>query len=280
MPVLWRSTLQPSMSTKRMLCLSFKSCCDCRYLSSCHLQHSCTSAGTRTSRTAVYLRQARIKLKELCAQVCARCCLRFVGIRSSVYSQPAPSTESLCAALAARSHTASLKPENAAQRSSASEEVPKQTQNGVCNAFSPAEDVGSKKILTAPSTVDSEAATAERVAEQPETGNLNSNQHASDDAQLTLGEASSAEASRLEAVSSEGMPTSLPPCRVCLGVLQSLDGPVANLPSDAAEALPETDGCGGHCDPLSDGKMAAVADHIRSASSFIASRAFCLLSRF
>lgn len=45
-----------------------------------------------------------------CAQVCPRCCLRFAGVRSRLYAEPAPTQQELLAAVAAAQQASDAPP--------------------------------------------------------------------------------------------------------------------------------------------------------------------------
>ena len=56
-----------------------------------------------------------------------------------------------------------------------------------------------------------------------------------------------------------------PACRVCLGILQSLDGPLQIISSDLLPHLSERDGGGASWSPAEHGDAASIADHIKCA---------------
>ena len=105
-------------------------------------------------------------------QVCARCCLRFAGVRNDVYARPAPLTRDL---LAHCVHKA-----------------------GCEDTLSCQEDSGPERV-----------------------------------------------------------------CRACLGVLQSLDGPVHPVSSELLSEMPDTDGAGALWQWLACGQTDSVAEHVR-----------------
>ena len=54
-----------------------------------------------------------------------------------------------------------------------------------------------------------------------------------------------------------------PTCRVCLGILQSLDGPLEAVSPDLLPHLSERDGGGAPWSPVKRGDAASIADHIK-----------------
>lgn len=191
-------------------------------------------------------------------QVCARCCLRFAGVRSVVYSQRAPSTQSLCAAFEARTRTTKSEPQEPFKKLSAP------IQNGLVPTTLIEKESRTGQGL--PKTVNDEEhdpqnSPARAVPDSEELVPFELNVAST----LSPMNVPGVEDPKLAVEDYEGQTASAPPCRVCLGILQSLDGPVAAIPPNAAELLPDADACGARCEPLSTGTMAAVADHIKWA---------------
>ena len=61
------------------------------------------------------------------------------------------------------------------------------------------------------------------------------------------------------------MGDSTPACRVCLGILQSLDGPLQAVAPELLPHLSERDGGGAPWSPVEHGDAAGIADHIKCA---------------
>ena len=57
-------------------------------------------------------------------------------------------------------------------------------------------------------------------------------------------------------------------CSVCLGVLQSLDGPAAEVSSELMTALSDIDGAGASWHPMSHGSPISVAQHVKQVLHF------------
>ena len=209
-----------------------------------------------------------------CAQACARCALRFGGVRSAVYAVPPPSTAALCVAVAdACSKTCSLVA-NGAGQPACTEVLP---ASGDCNqARDPARQEalgnGSPTAPTTapaadydatPSTADTPSALSEPMAMPGATVD----NEAAAPAAPPAAEAAAPPPAASSGVSSEQQSAERPQnggadaqiCPLCLGILQAPDAPQPLRTGEAKIALPDMDASGGDWRLLPTGEIAAIA---------------------
>lgn len=163
-------------------------------------------------------------------------------MRTDVYSKPAPVTSALCAALENVVATAARPPQpqpSFPQAIAADSTADPEPSRSFDRTFRQVPTAGeSKPILSAPGSAE---ATGSRSAE--------------DDPQHSLvpqnGSVAAAQASAGSVV-----------CRVCLGILQSLDGPLQPVTEELLPQLSERDGGGAPWAPVSHGNVSSIANHV------------------
>ena len=151
-------------------------------------------------------------------QVCPRCCLRYAGVRSDIYAEPAPTATALRTAVEGESQVSG-----------------NVSDAGACaSAQQPAPE--SNYDTADAETAQGEALAARVAAPSPEQSSESTHPVPQGDE---------------------------PPCRACLGILQSLDGPLETASEDLMAQLPETDGGGSAWMQVPAGDAASIAAHIR-----------------
>lgn len=165
------------------------------------------------------------------AQACARCCLRFAGVRTTVYRLPAPSGRELGDAVAAK-----------LQDKSRGNGCGGHADNGVLLRSQEAASAG-------------QATQQERLEDGGET--RRAHQSAENGRELPL------ETSNGSGCAPRSPAACEPVCRVCLGVLQSIDGPLSPVAPGELESLPEADSVGVRWHPLPKGDLSTVAEHVK-----------------
>ncbi|DBA95399.1 TPA: hypothetical protein ACH3X3_013275 [Trebouxia sp. C0006] len=169
----------------------------------------------------------------LSLHVCARCCLRFAGVRDKTYSSPSPASHVLLAALTDTPHqtclssaeAAGTEPQDAANHNSATD----------------------PPIAQQPSPISCSAQSAKPI--QPATDA--DHQHHSP---ATLTHAT------------DQTPTDVihgVVCPACLGVLQAPEGSLQAVPSAVLAGLPEAEGNAGSWQTCTSGSIASLSEHIR-----------------
>lgn len=182
-------------------------------------------------------------------------------MRTDVYAKSAPVTSALCAALE--------KLTVSAKRSPQPELIPE--LNLRAEVFEASED-GAKRSPVSQATKTSSALTSSQNAAQGDQNDIDSQRAASQalaeqpipSSGLATAQLDRREGPGSEASSQVGMDRD-PVCRVCLGVMQSLDGPLQPVPEEVLPQLSERDGGGAPWSPVMAGDVASMAQHIRCA---------------
>jgi len=187
------------------------------------------------------------------SQVCSRCCLRYAGVRSGTYATRAPITSLLCEVLELLS-AASLAPQPPGEPATA-EATPAIAPATAVGAQHPTADVPAATEMT---VVEAEAGVADAQAE-PQAAEAKIGLHGAEGDAEPLGPlgVGSGEGGAGE----EGQAI----CRVCLGVLQSLDGPLGGVSEELRGELSDRDGGGSPWSPVARGNVDSIADHVRCA---------------
>ena len=205
-------------------------------------------------------------------QVCSRCCLRYAGVRADVYATPAPVTSSLCEAIeqavGSRKRSSVAKPLG----------LPIQSASPVCEReMLPAETTMSEDSAQ-PSSTAQLSQSDRKDLQQDGNSQVKSAQIMTESVNGGLGGAASGSSvegtaglleddSLAHEQASEANGSHDPACRVCLGILQSLDGPLQNVSPELLPHLSERDGGGAPWSPAEHGDAASIADHIKYALS-------------
>ena len=210
------------------------------------------------------------------AQACARCALRFAGVRTAVYAIPPPDPESLRAALAAacstqRSHenthaaaaqpsTKMTRPEesagNAGYNNQASRPEKDISGNGSLADLpaQPPEVAAAGPASAEPSAID--AAHRPSATAVPAAGEADVN---GDIPSADAGVSAAADAAHADDTRQQDCAAVTRICPLCLGILQVPDSPQALPVGTAKIALPAMDASGGDWQILPTGDVAAIA---------------------
>jgi len=189
-------------------------------------------------------------------QVCSRCCLRYAGVRSGIYTTPAPITAHLCQALEQLAGKLEpIKPPGSDVTDATTATAGEQgatAQNGAVStdeAPSTAEDPP-----TTTRSSPSDPSVTERAGEPLRAGTSGV-----DPPEESMGGGGQGQAGGVE----QGGGREEAVCRVCLGVLQSLDGRLGAVSAELQTELSDRDGGGAPWSPVARGDVNSIADHIR-----------------
>lgn len=201
-------------------------------------------------------------------QVCARCCLRYAGVRSDVYAKPAPLSTELYAAyeeaLSSKDGRFSVHMSDGTvdtRRIEAGEPARPDTytqgdnRTGVSHRYNQSE--ASLDEPSDPGCPNPNLAAGNGHIEITNQDSNMASAPVSGQAQL-----SKAAAGHMRSAPKQGSDQE-PVCRVCLGILQSLDGPVQPVTADIMDDLSERDGGGAPWSAVTGGDPDSIAQHIQ-----------------